>query len=77
MFVGTNNSCAYTLDFNDSIFRYFNCMKENIEKKLKSQYHSLHHQMQIGARVLDIKVTKIKNTYYATNIYSCQPLSTR
>lgn len=87
MFVGSHDSAAHTIDFNVSFWNYkskwewiriaakhFSFIREIVVNMTKTQNLSIFEQLTVGAKILDLRVSRANNIFYMSHTFCCMEL---
>jgi hypothetical protein len=78
---GTHNSCSYEVDYSKKVNnKYYQLASDTVifqkwlTKWVKCQNLNIIGQLNIGVRLLDIRVSTFKGEFYTSHSYACTPL---
>lgn len=86
MVIGTHDSCAYKLDFNTGFWKWNNkyeilrklsfipFIKNKIKNLTLCQEFNIYHQLTMGCRALDIRVSYKNGIFYTNHTFCCGTL---
>ena len=87
MFVGSHDSAAHTIDFNVSFWNYkskwewvriaakhFSFIREIVVNMTKTQNLSIFEQLTVGAKILDLRISRANNIFYMSHTFCCMEL---